>query len=78
MSDSMNSPSSGHGANASTGPLHSEEALRLVQATVEQLRTSRRRLEAQPGSNPGHEDAVIYLATAEMHLQAAQRRLEGV
>ena len=74
----MNSPSSGHGADVSAGLSRSQEALQLVQTIVEQLRASRRRLEAESGSNQGHEDAVIYLATAEMHLQAAQRRLEGV
>ena len=73
----MNFPSNGHSADVTAGLSRSQEALRLVQAIIEQLRASRRRLEAQPGSNPRHEDALIYLATAEMHVQAARCRLEG-
>ena len=57
--------------------MRSDEVLSLVQAVANQLRASRRHLEAQSGSSQGNEDALIYLATAEMHVQAARRRLEG-
>ena len=73
----MDSSSSDHSTSPCGGPLRSVEALSLVQAVVNQLRASRRCLEAESGPSQGNEDALIYLITAEMHVQAARRRLEG-
>ena len=53
-----------------------DEARLLLSTTIRRLRSSRCRLEMQPDQAHGDDDAAVYIATAEMHLQAALFRLE--
>ncbi|MBE7157446.1 MAG: hypothetical protein INR62_03255 [Rhodospirillales bacterium] len=54
-----------------------DRARQLLSATIAQLQNSRCQLETQPTFQNGDDDAVVYIATAEMHLKAALFRLEA-
>jgi hypothetical protein len=61
---------------AEEGFVHERDALAHLDAAIQQLKTSRRRLEAEEALSRGGNDALLYIATAEMQLKAAHFRLE--
>ena len=72
---SMASTDSNRMAQVRVDSSEANEAATLLDATIQQLRSSRLRLEAQTTLGQGDRDALIYLDTAEMHLKAARFRL---
>ena len=64
------------GEPAAKNDLPCDEARQLLSMTIARLQKSRWQLETQPFFETGNDDAIVYIATAEMNLKAALVRLQ--